>query len=294
MTHSSIWHTPLLFVALISLASCTSLQATSASFEPALLQDITYGDDDKNKIDIYLPASANNAPVIFMVHGGAWRFGDKTSKAVVSNKVQRWVSKGFIFISVNYRMLPKTGPLEQANDVARALAFAQAKAPDWGGGSSKFILMGHSAGAHLVSVLATSPSIAFSHGAKPWLGTVSIDTATLNLVDTMERRHFRFYDKVFGDDIDYWKSVSPFHLLQKPQAPFLAICSTQRKDGACSQAEQFVKKATSLSMQANVLKVDLSHREANANLGKDSTYTKAVESFLATLDSSVKQVLTKP
>ena len=154
--------------------------------------------------------------------------------------------------------------------------------------------MGHSAGAHLVSVLATSPSIAFSHGAKPWLGTVSIDTATLNLVDTMERKHFRFYDKVFGDDIGYWKSVSPFHLLQKPQAPFLAICSTQRKDGACSQAEQFVKKATSLNMQANVLKVDLSHREANANLGKDSTYTKAVESFLATLHSSVKQVLTKP
>ena len=137
MTHSSIWRTPLLFVALISLVSCTSLQATSASSEPALLQDIAYGDDDdKNKIDIYLPASANNAPIMFMVHGGAWRFGDKKSKAVVSNKVQRWVSKGFIFISANYRMLPKTDPLEQANDVARALAFAQTKAPDWGGDSS--------------------------------------------------------------------------------------------------------------------------------------------------------------
>lgn len=46
------------------------------------------------------------APVIFMVHGGARRTGDKAISRVVQEKVARWVPKGFVFISVNYRLYP--------------------------------------------------------------------------------------------------------------------------------------------------------------------------------------------
>jgi len=258
-----------------------------------LIHDIPYGKDTKNRMDVYLPPHAKGAPVIFMVHGGAWRIGDKAAKAVVENKVGRWVTKGFIFISTNYRMLPTTDPLKQATDVARAIAVAQRMASSWGGDSFKFVLMGHSAGAHLVALLATSPSIALDHGVKPWLGTISIDTAVLDVVERMEARHFHFYDKVFGSDVVYWKSVSPFHLLRAAEAPFLAICSTRRKD-SCSQAIKFVKKATLLGMRAKVLKINLSHKNLNKLLGKDHSYTKAVELFLATLDRSIKQALIKP
>ena len=72
----------------------------------------------------------------------------------------RWVPKGFIFISTNYRMLPKTAPMEQIRDVASALAFAQGKASSWGGDPAGFIIMGHSAGAHLAALLAASPAMA--------------------------------------------------------------------------------------------------------------------------------------
>ena len=60
-----------------------------------------------------------------MVHGGAWRMGDKAASNVVENKVARWVPRGVLFISANYRLLPEADALAQANDVARALARAQ-------------------------------------------------------------------------------------------------------------------------------------------------------------------------
>src|SRR5262249_957336 len=98
-----------------------------------VVRDVPYGKDERQRMDVYLPKNAAGSPVILMVHGGAWRLGDKGTEPVVENKVTRWVSKGFIFISINYRMLPDAAPMEQAQDVARALAVAQGKAATWGG-----------------------------------------------------------------------------------------------------------------------------------------------------------------
>jgi acetyl esterase/lipase len=131
---------------------------------------VAYGGDAAQRFDVYAPREAKGAPVIFMVHGGSWFYGDKRETAVVEHKVERWAPKGYVFISVNYRMVPKADPLEQARDVARALAFAQSRAKEWGGDPSKFILMGHSAGAHLVGLLSANPAEAVKLGAKPWLG----------------------------------------------------------------------------------------------------------------------------
>lgn len=256
-----------------------------------LVRDVPYGKDGQQRMDIYLPRQAAGAPVIFMVHGGAWRLGDKGARAVVENKVARWVSKGFIFISANYRLLPKTAPVEQAQDIASALATAQGKAASWGGDPAKFILMGHSAGAHLVALLDASPTMALKLGARPWLGTVLLDSAALDVVKIMEAKHARFYDRAFGSEPAYWRAASPFHVLSETATPFLAVCSTLRAD-SCPQARRFVIKATSLNLRASVLEQDRSHKDINQQLGIEGDYTDAVESFMGTLDESVMRALT--
>jgi acetyl esterase/lipase len=256
-----------------------------------VVRDVSYGNDTQQRMDVYLPRQAAGAPVIFMVHGGAWRLGDKGASAVVENKVARWVSKGFIFISTNYRMLPKTAPVAQAQDIASALAAAQGKAASWGGDPAKFIVMGHSAGAHLVALLVVSPDIAIKLGARPWLGTVSLDSAAYDIVQIMEAKHARFYDQAFGGDPAYWRAASPFHVLSGTATPLLAVCSARRSD-SCSQATRFVAKATSLKVRASVLEQDLSHKDINQQLGIEGSYTDAVESFMGTLDKSVMQALT--
>ena len=255
-----------------------------------LLRDQPYGSDARQRMDVYLPARAQGAPVIFMVHGGGWRWGDKGAQAVVANKLARWVARGFVFVSVDYRLLPQADPLEQAQDIARALAAAQRQAPAWGADPAKFVLMGHSAGAHLVALLAASPDSVRVAGARPWLGTVALDSAALDVPLIMAGRHLPLYDRAFGQNPAYWRQVSPFHALASGSAPFLAVCSIRRSD-SCPQAHRFASRATALGGRARVLEEDLSHQEINQNLGLAGDYTTTVERFLAGLDAALQQRL---
>lgn len=246
-------------------------------------RNVSYGADSAQSFDVYTPKNAQNAPVILMVHGGAWRVGDKAMNRVVENKANRWLARGIIFVSINYRMLPKADPLTQANDVALALAKAQSLAPAWGGDAKRFVIMGHSAGAHLVALITANTNIAKQQGTQPWLGTVMLDSAAYDLEKTMSSKHLPFYDKAFGTDNAFWKSTSPSYQLSQKTVPMLAVCSTTRKDKPCTQANTFIEKAIKLGSQANVLPVAMSHKEINENLGLPSDYTDKVESFMRSL-----------
>ncbi|MFL6658446.1 MAG: alpha/beta hydrolase [Massilia sp.] len=244
-----------------------------------LVRNVSYGADKAQRFDVYLPKGAANAPVIFLVHGGGWKHGDKNNDRVVDNKLAYWSARGYILISTDYRMLPEADPLTQARDVASAIAAAQDKAASWGGDRNKFILVGHSAGAHLVTLLSSSSEL---RGNLHWLGTVSLDSAAYDVEQIMQGHHMRLYDEPFGKDPAYWKSVSPYAQLSQAGQPLLAVCSSRRAD-SCPQAKQYAAKATSLGMRVQLLPEDLSHMEINETLGQDSAYTQAVDQFIRTL-----------
>lgn len=257
------------------------------------VRDLAYGNDPLQRMDVYLPPKPLKAPVIVMVHGGAWRYGDKAASSVVDNKAARWLARGFVFVSVNNRLLPQADPLEQARDVAQALAVAQAKATSWGADPARFILMGHSAGAHLVALVNASPELAAHAGARSWLGTVALDSAAVDVSPIMQGKHFRLYDAAFGTDPAYWRAVSPVQQLTASAKPMLAVCSTRRSD-SCAQADVFAERAAQLGVRAQVLRQDLSHRDINQTLGLPGAYTDAVEAFMGSLDPALAQLLTKP
>ena len=68
------------------------------------LMDVSYGNTDKQKLDIYLPTVTSNQKTILMVHGGAWEIGDKRHSGVIKNKVKYFGSKGYTVISINYEI----------------------------------------------------------------------------------------------------------------------------------------------------------------------------------------------
>ncbi len=263
--------------------------SAAATSSRKVLRDVPYGSDPKQRMDVYLPALAQGngpTPVIFMVHGGGWRTGDKRMGRVVDNKTARWLPKGFVFVSVNNRLLPEADPLDQVRDVAQALAVAQGQASAWGADPEQFILMGHSAGAHLVALLAASPTLGSAAGAKPWLGTVALDSAALDVAPIMQRKHYKLYDPAFGTDPAFWKAASPLQQLHAGAKPLLAVCSSRREE-SCEQARGFVAQAVRLGVRAQVLPQDLSHGEINEQLGASGRYTQAVEEFLASLSAPV-------
>ncbi len=243
------------------------------------LANVAYGDDPAQKFDVYLPPAPQNAPIIFMVHGGAWLFGDKSVANVVINKAAHWLPKGYVFISVNNRLVPKADPLVQAEDVALALAKVQAEAAGWNADPTRIVLMGHSAGAHLVTLVASDPTLMAAAGAKPVLGVVPLDSAALNVPAIMEHWHANFYDRAFGQDRAFWLKTSPLYRLTAKPAPMLLICSTRRAD-SCPPAEEYARKVTSLGGTASVLPEPKTHEEINEQLGLPGAYTEAVDKFL--------------
>lgn len=255
-----------------------------------VVHDVRYGDGALQTFDAYVPEHAHAAPVIWMVHGGGWRIGDKAARGVVQNKVAHWVPRGIIVVSVNYPMLPEASPLQQARYVAMALAVAQRDAPQWGGDPHALVLMGHSAGAHLVSLISAEPDLAVSQGALPWLGTVALDSAAYNVASIMQTRHLRLYDDAFGSDPASWAAGSPIVQLQSKIAPFLAVCSSRRAN-SCTQANAFAVKARRFGTRVEVLPENLSHAEINRTLGQDSAYTSAVDEFLASLGPAIAERL---
>lgn len=256
-------------------------------------RDIAYGAHPKQRLDVYRPRNPHAAPVIVMVHGGAWRTGDKAARSVVSNKAARWVPKGFILVSVNYRLLPEADAYAQADDVARAIAHVQAHARTWGGDPARVIVMGHSAGAHLVALLGAAPRKA--HDARPWLGTVALDSAVLDVPAVLGRpRAPGFYAQAFGTDPARWKQGSPVHVLQRGATPLLAVCSLQRRDGSCRQADAYVERAKALGVMARALPQNLSHGQINHLLGTPGPLTDGVEAFMAALDPQVAARLKAP
>ena len=271
---------------LIFFCAITSALASGAP----TLADQAYGPAPEQRFDLHAPAGATAAPLILMVHGGGWTFGDKEMGRVVDHKTERWLPRGIAFVSINYRMQPVAPPLEQARDVARALAEVQKNAEKYGIDRNNIVLMGHSAGAHLIGLLAASPALAAEQGAAPWLGTILLDSGALDVTAIMNARHLPLYDHAFGSDPAFWRASSPFHLLKGTGAPLLAVCSSRRQD-SCPQATNFVARATALGRQASVLPQDLSHGDINRLLGEDSAYTTAVEAFMAGLDPALAKRL---
>ena len=263
-------------------------------------EDIAYGNAPRERLDVFLSKRrdpAAPAPVIVMVHGGGWCVGDKALSGVTKNKVDHWVPLGFVFVSVNYPMLPDgSAALQQAAAVARAVAYVQKHAGEWGGDGKRVVLMGHSAGAHLVSLVNADARLRAQYDVKPVLGTVSLDSGATDVVEqlrkSMPRMHGRF-EEAFGATEDGWIKSSPFHQLDATASPWLGVCSTARADDPCSQARAYADKSLKLGIKATVVPLDKPHGAINKDLGSPGAYTNAVDEFLASLDPGIRTLLAR-
>ena len=248
-------------------------------------RDLAYGPDPKQRYDVYLPAHARpEAPILFMVHGGGWSRGDKRLPNVIGNKAAYWLAKGFVFISTNYRLEPAADPLRQAGDVAAALASVQRRARQWGADPGRMILMGHSAGAHLVALLGSDPTgLLRKAGARRPLGVVALDSGALDVPALMRQPRLpQLYRDAFGSDPAYWRSVSPQQQVARDALPMLRVCSSTRRvpTSPCDEARKFARRADALSVPMQVLPEPMTHGEINAQLGLPSAYTDAVSAWV--------------
>src|SRR5438477_9094130 len=97
-------------------------------FDVEVVADVDYykGDDAdrvKHKLDLYLPRGQKDFPVLFFVHGGAWRSGDKNFFGAYSSLGRFYARRGVGTVVTNYRLSPRVRHPEHVRDVARAFAW---------------------------------------------------------------------------------------------------------------------------------------------------------------------------
>ncbi|UPG89232.1 alpha/beta hydrolase [Luteibacter aegosomaticola] len=113
-------------------------------------------------LDVYAPKDAKNAPVVVFFYGGSWSSGKR--------QWYRWVgeslaAQGIVVVIPDYRTWPRAKLDGFMDDAAHAVQWAKAHASQYGGDPSRLYVMGHSAGAHISSLLATD---------KRWLARVDL------------------------------------------------------------------------------------------------------------------------
>lgn len=261
--------------------------------------DIAYGDHAAQRLDLYQPREARNSPVMVYIHGGGWRRGDKSA---VGRKVEYFTGMGWVFVSINYRLLPEGKHPRNVADVAAALSWVHDRIADDGGDPNKIFLMGHSAGAHLAALVATDDHHlkALRKDLTILKGVIPLDTNTYDLPTLMQSGAARFYGQIFGDDPEVWRDAAPLnHVAADKGIPPLLICYSRGMGGTLNparpaQASAFAKALEAAGVAAEVVDAsDRNHGEINARFGdpQDDKVTGRATTFLNTLEAADREPL---
>lgn len=130
-----------------------------ARFQPGTrLGNLPYDLDPRHKCDLYLPKRVNEEnPIVIFVHGGAWDSGHKNDYAFAG---KAFSEMGYVTQVPNYRLYPQATFPHFIKDVATSIRALPAQLRQAGmhiEGEIDIVLVGHSAGAHTVAMLAAQP-----------------------------------------------------------------------------------------------------------------------------------------
>lgn len=199
-------------------------------------RDLAYGADPLQKLDFYPAANGNRrAPLLIFVHGGGWKRG---SKDVAASRLApgHYTGLGYAYASINYRLVPDATVEQQGADVAAAVRYLIDNAARLGFDPSRVVLMGHSAGAHLVALVGTDErylrGVGLSFAAID--GVIPNDGAAYDVAKQMSdggKLMSDTYLQAFGTDPARQRALSPTLQAAAPNAPAFLIIHVQRRDG---------------------------------------------------------------
>ena len=265
-------------------------------------KDIPYTDkpDKRQLLDIYSPPEAKALPVVVWIHGGGWQTGDK---ADVQLKPKAFTAKGYVFVSVEYRLLPAVEMGTIIRDVAKAVRWVHEHVAEYGGDPDRLYIMGHSAGAQLAAILCTDDRYLKAEKLSLDIvkGCVPVDGDTFDvpaIIATAEARWTAHalppakygHRLKFGDDPAKHKDFSAVTHVAKDKhiPPFLILHVADHPDTS-AQARRLANVLKAADIPVTVVSaVETSHARINADLGRpDDPTTKALFAFL---DGDEKEV----
>lgn len=219
-----------------------------------LHSNISYGDAGKrNLLDVYQPVNAcsGGSPVLLQVHGGGWMIGEKEQQA--KPLMYHMAQRGWICVSINYRLSPQAAFPAHIVDVKKAIAWVRSNIAEYGGDADFIAITGGSAGGHLSSLASLTPN------KREWQpGFEDIDTTVQAAVpfygvyDFLDRDEIRtkmsmadmIGDKVLQvsleDNPQLWEDASPLSHVSAEAPPMYVVQGTHDSLVWVEEARNFV------------------------------------------------------
>jgi acetyl esterase/lipase len=212
-----------------ALLLCVALLGACASVQPLYFRAINHsvpgGDartvlfDPTNglSLDVYPAQGVHGpAPVVLFFYGGTWREGERGYYRFVGEALAR---NGVTAILPDYRKAPAHPFPAFMDDAATAAAWAKAHASEYGGDPARIHLMGHSAGAHMVALLATDARYLARWKLRPRDFSSAIGLAgPYDFLPIRERK----VRQVFPD-VAHWAETQPVNFVDGDEPPFLLL-----------------------------------------------------------------------
>lgn len=197
------------------------------------------------------------APVLLQVPGGAWMIGWRRPQAYPL--MSHLVSRGWVCVSMNYRVSPVHTWPDHIVDVKRALAWVKENIAAYGGDPNFVAISGGSAGGHLTALAALTENdpkfqpgfedadtsvvaaVPF-YGRYDWFSTDAPGRAAF--VEILEKLVVK---KRFSTHRDIYVDASPIRYV-KPDAPsFFVLHGTDDSLIPVQEAQEFVEELRAVS-----------------------------------------------
>ncbi|MDT8311956.1 MAG: alpha/beta hydrolase [Methylophaga sp.] len=227
-------------------------------------RDIAYGDLTRQTLDIYLPtqrAADGNSVVVFF-YGGGWEGGDKKDYKFVGEALS---SHGITVVIPDYRVYPEVVFPDFVDDGAAAVAWIHANIQRYTGDNQQLFIAGHSAGAHIASLLALNPDYLKKYALTPDIirGIIGLagpyDFLPLKS-DTLKT--------IFGPEDQRWQS-QPINYVRGDNPPMLLMVGERDLTVWPRNSYRLADKLTEQGGEVTLLKFpDYGHVSMVAKLAK--------------------------
>jgi acetyl esterase/lipase len=187
---------------------------------------------ERQKLDLYLPATGTNLPLIVWIHGGGWMEGSKEKPPGLG-----FLRHGFALASINYLLSQDAIFPAQLIDCKAAVRWLRAHAPETGIDPNRIGVWGASAGGHLVALLGTTGDAKeFDTGENAgvssrvqavcdWFGPT--DFTKVLEADTPDSPMVRLLGGPIAKNLEKAQSANPIHYITKDDPPFLIMHGDQ-------------------------------------------------------------------
>ncbi len=263
------------------LLGAAGLHAQEARYEVEKFKNLSYNpaktaDPVRHKLDLYVPKGAKDFPVMMFVHGGAWKSGNKELYGPLG---ETFAKQGIGTAVINYRLTDSKGTVKHPDhiqDVAKAFAWVKANCGKYGGSKDKLFVSGHSAGGHLVALLATDETYLKAEGC------TCRDIRGVMAVSGVYTITPLVLGDIFGRDEAVCQAASPMTHCTGHHPPFLIAYGSRDFPFLDVMAEDFGKKLRAEKNEATVMKLDRNHFSIVIEMGMkaDDPLTRAMVEFM--------------